>query len=207
MTIKKLEKKNKYRKSVIGLDVDGIIAALHQPWLDWYNEKWDDHLKISDITEWYFHKLIKKECGKQLYSWLKNPTIYENVKPIPGAIKAIKTLQKDGHEIVIITHPAGGPRTIPDKAAWFEKWIPDFPQDNIIYTLRKDLIKLDFLVDDSPINIEKYRKAWPNSQILTIAYPYNEIVKDMADVWAYGYRNFPLAWQQIVNYIKGYTEI
>jgi 5'-nucleotidase len=200
-------KKRKSRKSIIGFDADGIVCALHQPWLDWYNKKWNDHLKLENITEWFFHKVTKKECGKQLYDWLKIPTIYEGVKPIPGAIDMINTLRNDGHEVVIVTHPAGGPRTIPDKAAWFEKWMPDFPQDNIIYTLKKDLIKLDFLVDDSPINIENYRKAWPNSQILTIAYPYNKIVEDIVDVRAYGYKNFPLACRQIVNYIRGYTEL
>lgn len=193
--------KDQKHKFLIGFDMDGIIANLHQAWLDWYNKTWNDKVPLGRL-QWDLKAIVKKECGNKIYTYLRNPSIYETVLPIDGAIPSIQHLIKAGHDVIIVTHPAGGSVTVPDKTAWLKRYLPEIKEENIIFTSRKDLLKLDIFVDDSPKNIIHYRKAWPDSQILTIAWPYNEEVVDLVDLRANSYKKPAKAWNRIVEYIE-----
>lgn len=194
-------KKHKDRL-VIGCDLDGIIANLHAAWLDWYNKKWHDNLPLSKL-QWDLKGIVKKECGDAVYDYLRDVHIYENVQPIDGAVEGVKKLISDGHDFVIITHAAGGSKTIPDKAKWISTYLPDVKEDNVIYCSRKELVKVDVFIDDSPNNIIKYRKAWPKAHILAIAWPYNKSAEDKLDLRASSYRRTDRAWDRMLEYIEG----
>ena len=188
-------------KLTIGFDMDGILANLHAAWLNWYNEKWKDDLPLSKL-QWDLKAIVKKECGDHVYDYLKDPNIYLKVQPIDGAVDGVKEIMAMGHDVVVVTHPAGGSETVPDKRNWLAKYLPEIKDDNIIFCSKKEIIKLDVFVDDSPNNIVKYRKAWPKSSILTIAWPYNKDVEELVDLRAQSYKKTDKAWDRIVEYIE-----
>lgn len=190
-------------KLVIGLDMDGIFANLHQAWLNWYNKTWNDNIPLSKL-QWDLKSIVKKECGDQIYNYLYSPDIYKEVDPIPGSLKAIKKLIKI-HDVIVITHPAGGCETVPDKARWLKKYLPELPESNYMFVAKKYLTKFDVFVDDSPNNIVPYREAWPDAHILTIAWPYNECVESLVDLRANSYKYPKKAWKNILEYIMDIT--
>lgn len=202
--MKKEKKTNK--KFHIGIDMDGILASFHQAWLDWYNKKWDDNLTPLDLV-WDLQTIVKPECGSQIFNFLQKKNIYKHIEPLPGAMKALHTLVNQGHDIVIITQAAGGVGTVPDKQEWLDRYLPHkISRDNIMYTSRKELVKFDIFIDDSPSNIIHYRNAWPYSQILTIAWPHNIEVKNLVNLYANGFDKTKDAWKEIVNYIETISE-
>jgi 5'-nucleotidase len=184
--------------ALIGCDLDGIIADLHGHWIQWYNNKWHDNLRKEDLR-WELKSVVKRSCGDHIYDYLKLTDVYNYIQPHDGAIAGVKRLIDAGHDVVIITHAAGGCQTIPNKYDWIEKHLP-FELD-IIPTHRKELIRLDYLIDDSPTQIVPYRKAWPKAQIITIAWPYNRNCKKLVNLRAKSYRDMPHAWLEITDYI------
>jgi hypothetical protein len=78
--------------------------------------------------------------------------------------------------------------------------LPSFSKKEIVLTGSKHLIDGDVLIDDSPHNAEAYRKAWPESKILTIKYPYTLGCKAY-DLIANNYLHTDVAWETILDYL------
>ena len=195
-------KKDSARPLTILIDVDGILCGTHQNWIDWYNDKYDDHLMIEDLV-WKLDEVVKPECGENIYDYIRQTNIYEDIPPLPGAIEAVQSFIDIGHRPVILTNPAGGYATIPDKGMWLDKYLPvEMSRADIIYTKLKSLIKADVFIDDSPDNLLRYREAWPAAHILTIAWPFNKSIDSIVNLRAKDWRDTTEAWREIVEYIE-----
>jgi 5'(3')-deoxyribonucleotidase len=135
---------------IILVDVDSVVADLVPAWLDIYNNQYSDSLTKNDILEWDIHKFTKPECGKKIYNILKNPGLYKNVKPIDGALSAIKILKKSGHRII---YASSG--IFEQKAEWLKdngflssKNSDWHFADDLIFCGDKTLIYGDWIIDD-----------------------------------------------------------
>lgn len=182
-------------------DADAIAADLLGKWLIWYNAKYNDNLTIEHITEWDLHKFVKKECGYKIYDFIDTGDAYRDLDPLPGAVEAIKALDKAGHNVVMVSAGSKHPDTAGHKLEWFKR-VLGFSRKKCIIGHQKELIRGDVFIDDSPPNIQKYRAAWPNTPIMTIAYPYNESVKDIC--WrADSYKDTLSAWTTMMHWING----
>lgn len=91
------------KKPVIFMDIDEVCANLHEVWLARYNKDYDDNLKSEDITAWEMEKFVKPECGIKIFKYLENPRLYDDVKPINGAVRGINTLKELGYRVVFAT--------------------------------------------------------------------------------------------------------
>ena len=190
------------RRAVVGCDVDEILSDLLTPWIKWYNKKWKDKLKVENVP-WHIEQVVKTECGNKIFDFLKTVDVYQDIKPLSGAVPLIKyLLNHEKVDLVLVTTAGGGPISIPSKAKWLASTFPDLSSRNIIYTSRKELVELDFFIDDSPENMRKYREAWPLTKLLTIAYPYNEEVKDLVNLRAQSYSNTKQAFKQMEEYLE-----
>jgi 5'(3')-deoxyribonucleotidase len=180
------------------LDMDGILVDLLNPWIEAYEkEHLGLHMKIEDVYSWDLHKCTPypMENDTTIYDIINRPGWFRNLKPQPGAIEAVEKLT-DNNECFIASSPSG-PDSYKDKAAWIYQYFPTL-KNNIILTKAKHLIKADVLIDDSPANAEAYRKAWPESKILTIRYPYNSGC-EFYDVIANNYKFPEAAWETILD--------
>lgn len=188
---------------VIGIDADGVIINLQKAWLDWYNEKWDDDITLDEMV-WDFHKVVKPAAGKKVYEFLDDSDIYDNMKPLAGALDGVRKLISAGHDVKIVT--ASSEPTIPGKASWLHRYLPEVKARDIMYLHPKELLRLDIFIDDSPGNIEAYRRAWPEAQILTLAYAYNDGTQRYTDLRAQSGKNPRQAWKEIVQHISDFAD-
>jgi 5'(3')-deoxyribonucleotidase len=169
----------------IAVDIDGTIADLEQNWLAWYNRDYNDNIKF--FTEWDTHKLVKPECGLKMYDYLKDPRLYDDVKPIAGAIAVIKKLKGTGYRIV---YPTCSPiESFGRKYQWlldygFITTIKDYIELN-----DKSLIRADILVDDRPKNLDDF-----TGKKILFAQRWNESEKDNP---AYLHAN---NWNEVLDY-------
>ena len=88
---------------VIGVDVDEVVADLLGTWISKYNTAWNDQLLVEQITDWDTTLFVKPECGSKIYDILCEPDLYEDVKPIAGALVEIEALRSKGHKVVYAT--------------------------------------------------------------------------------------------------------
>jgi 5'(3')-deoxyribonucleotidase len=130
----------------IGVDLDNILNNLNSEWINTYNKLNNDSLTIEDIKSWDFHKYTKN--GKEIYTYLNND-LFAKLRPLPHSIEATKNIMNH-HELFVVT--ASYPNTIETKMNWLHEYFPHIPYDNVIICQRKDLVDVDLLIDDSPIN-------------------------------------------------------
>lgn len=135
---------------IIGIDVDGVTAQLDKVWLDRYNKDYDDDMKPEEWTDWDVHKIVKPECGEKIYSYIEDPTIYDDVIPYPGVLEQINLLKWYFRVIFITTSTLGAAGR---KYIWLKDWKFLDKQDDYFEAKDKSLIYSDYLVDDSIKNI------------------------------------------------------
>lgn len=82
----------------------------------------------------------------------RRPGAYLEMKPLPGAIEAVRSLIGMGYEVWIATEPPTGiPHAYADKVACVLKYLPELSR-RIILTHDKGLLGRvgDYLIDDRP---------------------------------------------------------
>jgi 5'(3')-deoxyribonucleotidase len=189
-------------KFVILCDLDDIVVSLLDKWLDDYNWDHTDTLGVKDIHNFDMSKVVKKSCGKKIYNYINEDGYFTKLKPIDGAIESLKILHREGHEIIIVSSPSASPESYRDKIIWCDKYLPFISRENIILTKKKYLIKGDILIDDSTENIRLYRKHWPLSTILSIAYPHNKDAEQHADMIFNDWSTPRKAWKNMIKFIQ-----
>jgi 5'(3')-deoxyribonucleotidase len=192
------------RKLRILVDMDNIVVDLTQKWLDLYNRDHGDNVTIDDLKTWHIanHVRIKHNIHEYLYS----ERFFLDVEPMDGALNALKAFHDDGHHVVIVSAPSHPGNSASDKITWIREKMPWFNKRDIILGHHKHFVKGDVFIDDSPDNIRAYRAAWPDSKIMTIAYPFNRVVSQLCDVFAEDYKKSAQAWLTILDEVDKFAE-
>lgn len=141
---------------VIAFDLDGTIADTHTSWLEWYNEAYDDDLKLGDIVTWGIHKYAKH--GNAIYEFFDVPGSYLRPKPFPDAAEYLKSLcdQPDKYRVIIATAISGHTKMATEKWRWVAQNLPWFDKDFLVLCEDKSVIRADMLVDDGVHNLDVF---------------------------------------------------
>lgn len=121
-------------KKILYIDLDGVIVDF-----DSGIENLSDNNKIKYINRYD-----------------EAPGIFKLMKPIPGAIEAVRMLSAHYDVFILSTAPWDNHSAWSDKIKWIKKYFGD-NNDNIFYkklilTHRKDLNHGDILIDDRTKN-------------------------------------------------------
>jgi len=139
--------KKKMSGKILFQDVDDVTAKLAPVWLGLYNKDYDDNLTEEDITDWGIDKLVKPECGLKIYDYLKDPHIYDEVIPTPGALEGTNALREMGYRVLFATscpvEVAGR------KFHWLEQYGFIKKERDYIEIRDKSLLKGDYMIDDN----------------------------------------------------------
>lgn len=174
---------------IIGLDVDSVVAELSPAWYGRYNKDYNDDLKPEKITDWNTHQFVKPECGTKIYEYLKDPTLYDDVKPISGALRVVNKLKKNPkiRIIYITTSPI---ESYGRKFTWLVEhgFLEPKELHNYFEVKDKNLIRADVLLDDNYDNANNF----PGLGLL-FDQPWNK---------KYKFDNRIYNWQGFYNFIR-----
>ena len=186
---------------IVLVDLDAIVFDFFTPLLNTYNQQTNENVELSQINQWDMTKCVKN--GILINSIFKQPGFFRNLKPLPGAVKSLEWINSV-FDTVIVSY-AVTPHSAQEKLEACEEWLPFIPRDNIIIGYRKELVKGDVLIDDGIHNALKYRQAFPKSQILSIAYPYNkpDPANNPFDLRSENYYDTLSAWMSILLRLHG----
>lgn len=143
---------------IVFVDVDGVCADLGTEWLARYNHDYDDNLTIEQITGWDMVPHVRQECGERIYDYLRDPRIYDNVKPLPDAQMGVRVLRELGHDVIFATS------TPPEVAGRKYYWLvengfipaPSLHPKDYIELSDKRFLRGDILIDDGPHNVQSF---------------------------------------------------
>ena len=140
----------------IAVDVDSVVADLHEVWLDLYNTDYNDNLTTDKILDWTMMPVVKPECGLKIYEYLEDSNIYWPVKPIKNALASVKAIRMAGDRVVF-------PTSTPIKASGCKyKWLvdngflPEHSEKDYMEVSDKSLVNADVLIDDYWENLANF---------------------------------------------------
>jgi 5'(3')-deoxyribonucleotidase len=161
----------------IAIDVDDVCADLNTEWLRRYNKDFNDDLTKDKITEWDISSFVKPECGKYIFEYLDDLSLYNYVLPIPDALNGINALKIMGHRIIFVTTPTI--KSVGRKFLWLLDNLFIFDMKDYLEVTDKSLVRADMIIDDRYENVKKFNgsgilftKPW------NLKYNYTPRVKD-----------------------------
>lgn len=102
-------------------------------------------------------------------SKMYEPGFFRDLKPIDGALVAIRRLIKLGYDVQILTQPvANSPHSYSEKVQWIGMWLPEL-MNKINMTQDKGLVVGDYLIDD---NLKKWKTKFEKNGGKFIHFPY-----------------------------------
>jgi 5'(3')-deoxyribonucleotidase len=189
LLLQKLNEMNKtsYIATIL-FDMDDVLADFGEAWLKTYNQKYNDTLTVNDLTDWDTSKVVKTECGMDIYELLKTPGIFRYIKPSKNSVEVISRLIENNFEIVIVSDSPEGhshsdyiqdetnvSNPADDKRAWLREHFPMIPSKNVVFTSQKYRVYGHCLVDDKPATFEIFESL--ERDCILIDQPYNRYIK------------------------------
>jgi len=139
------------------VDVDGVVVPLDREWYARYNRDYRDNLTPKRVTEWDVSKFVKPECGKNIYTYLRDQDLYDNIIIPAKTVKAIKKI-KAFPDLRVVFLTAGihiGKYNLLLKYGLVES------EKDIIVSTDKSLVFGDIFVDDYEENIFAFQRRNP----------------------------------------------
>lgn len=137
---------------IIGVDVDSVLNDLVDQFLRVYNKESNHGLQSEDIDRYYFDQLILPEYRDKIPHYFSCDDVWDNVQPMEGSHKALKSFIDNGHRVLYVT--ATSPANMPVKERWLRQAYPFIDTfANLIMVQNKQLVKMDILIDDCAENL------------------------------------------------------
>lgn len=136
----------------IAIDFDSTLFPTMEKVIEVYNKRHDTSIDVSKITMYNLHDNFDTEVADELVKLFVDKGIYDCLSPYKGAIRAVKTLVEQGHEIYIAT--STDVRNMEWKEELLQKHFPFIPKKNLIRIHNKALLNVDVLVEDKLDNLK-----------------------------------------------------
>jgi 5'-nucleotidase len=152
----------------IGIDLDSVLNDLDTQWAKWIADNHRPGFTLKDWTCWDVHTLAP--CGNKVYDFLHLPGMFANLNPRPLAIGVTQDLVAEGHDLIVVTSCL--PEFWKDKTTFLTKYFGHIHPNNWIPCTRKELVKMDMLIDDGVHNL----KACNNADTMCVCFdrPWNQ---------------------------------
>lgn len=186
MRILDLEKALKTKKRIF-IDMDGVIANIIDKWILYYNDMYQDNLKLEDIKSWDLTKAVKPEAQATCNAIFKIPGFYKDLDVIGNSQQVVKKLMKLDYEIFILTDPFSK-FSLECKWEWLQEHFPFINTRHYIFTGNKSIAGDGFLIDDGIHNLDVFEGYG-----LLFYSPYNK------DISNYNYVN---NWNEILAFFE-----
>jgi 5'-nucleotidase len=168
---------------IFAVDVDSVVAELGDVWLGRYNKDYNDHLTSKDIRSWDTHLYVKPECGKKIYEYLEDPTLYDEVLPVIGSQDGIKFIKQFCRVVYVTSSTVGASGA---KYRWLRRYGFITNLDDYMECKDKSLIRTDYLLDDRFENVVSFHgfgilfnRPWNRGS----KYFYSARLKDWNDIY------------------------
>lgn len=170
----------------LGIDLDGVVADFNSGWMRHYNEEHGTDLTVDQVQFWDgLHTLTHFEAMDDFWAWAKDHgghSVFRHLEVYDGALEAIRALNREGHDIVIVTAK-------PDWAIHdtFE-WLADhrIPTREVHIAYAKYEVDCDVYLDDSPHVLPELVEHRPDRVVCRFVRPWNTPIEGTVDVhdWA-----------------------
>jgi len=135
-------------RKCIAIDMDETIVDTLSRHLDWYNTEFNQQLSKADLHGAKIYQRVLPEALAKVKAYPDHPDFFADLEANEQAIDVIHRLT-EGYDIVIATAAMEHPNSFAAKYQWLAKHLPFLSPMNFIFCGRKNLVRADYLIDDS----------------------------------------------------------
>lgn len=173
--------------SVIGVDLDGVVADFTQAFGDYvrnYGDPEDRNRHFPPPSCWHFGNWNLKGDFEDYYERFIHSGGYKRVPVIQGAVASLQAIRELGWKIHIITNrgtsegaTARNHKAIKNTLTWLAA--NDIPHDTLSFVKDKTAILCDVILEDAPHHLEAFiakNKAGVavTPDVIAMGQPYNK---------------------------------
>ncbi len=140
-------------KKTILVDMDEVLDDMDRKWVSYLNSRYGTHTRYEDVKEWDMTKAFPGLSRGQVYGAILEEELYRNFEPTEGAAEVLQKLIGEGHDIFVVTNTPYQVAKVKMEEVLF-KYYPFLSWEQCIFTSKKQMIRGDVLIDDSPGNLE-----------------------------------------------------
>ena len=193
------------RRLDILVDMDNILCDHIRPSLEAFNrllmkDGAGYKLEVEDIVDYNWFTFLPEHLHDRAMNEWKRPGFYRRLRPLDGAIDAVRTMHNGGHRVHIVSAAVGG-LCVDEKIEWLKKHLTFLPLDRLHLCWNKEIIAGDVLLDDKPSTVRAYRKRWPDALVTGVRWPYNTSEPGMAEGW----KDESTAWLTILGMVASHA--
>ena len=137
----------------IAIDFDSTLFPTLEKVLEFYNKQHNTNIELSQVTTYNLYDSFETEVADELIELFVEKEIYDYLQPYKGAIRTVKMLIEQGHEIYIAT--STDVRNMEWKEQLLQKYFPFIPKNNLIRIYNKALLNVDVMIEDNLENLTK----------------------------------------------------
>lgn len=176
---------------IIAIDFDSTLFPTMERVIEIYNTRHSANMTLSQHISYHFHDHFPTDIADELISIFVEKDVYDNLQPYKGAVRAVKFLIEQGHEVYIAT--ASDIRNMEWKENLLQKHFPFIPKNNLIRIYNKSMLNVDVLIDD---NLDHLKNTF--TERICFNQPWN--MDSGAD---YVYDIYRIhTWSEIINVIQ-----
>lgn len=135
----------------IAIDFDETLFPTLEKALEAYNKRHDTNIELSQITTYSLYECLDNTVADEILSLYTDKSIYNNLQPYKGSIKAVKSLVDRGHDVYIAT--ASDIRNMEWKEKLLQRHFSFIPKENLIRIHNKKLLNVDVMIEDKLDNL------------------------------------------------------
>lgn len=147
----------KGRKLTIALDWDNVLAPCTELACQAMTER-GVSVDVNDVTMYSFRN-FPEELANGLMAMFREPGFYDRQGLYPGAAEMVDELLDAGHEVIIAS--AMPPEQMGIRGSQIRALLPGIKESDVMLGSRKDLLHVDFLLDDAESNILQSPAKYP----------------------------------------------
>ncbi len=140
----------------IAIDMDEVLADTASHQLAWYTRDFGPGITADDLRGKPFHKVVPEAHRPRVREHLFDPGFFRDIPLVPGAIEAIRALS-ERYEIFVASAAMEHPVSFTAKFEWLCEHFPQIPPTNWIFCGDKSVLGADYLIDDSPYQLVRFR--------------------------------------------------
>lgn len=176
---------------IIAIDFDSTLFPTMERVIEIYNARHSTNMTIEQHTAYNFYEHFPSDVADELINTFVEKDVYDNLKPYKGAVRTVKFLIEQGHEVYIAT--ASDVRNMEWKENLLQKYFPFIPKNNLIRIYNKSMLNVDVLIEDNLNNLKNSL-----AERVCFSQPWN--IDEGMD-YVYGiYR--VIEWCDVINIIK-----
>jgi 5'(3')-deoxyribonucleotidase len=153
----------------IAIDFDETLFPTLEKVLEVYNKRHETKLELSNITTYNLSDSFETDVADELINLFVEREIYSALQPYKGAVKSVKMLIEQGHEVYVAT--STDVRNMEWKEDLLQRHFPFIPKKNLIRIYNKALLNADVMIEDKIENLTQtfadricFNQPWNQSE-------------------------------------------